>query len=294
VGEILAGEARRRLEETGTIYFDDYSVPAGSPVCYSYWVRAFDLARNLYPGKLANNCPEDGEYVCQRLYEETPPPAPIISGLKAKSNAVLVEWISSPVQDLYGFHIYRSTDEFSSGDFVACVLLDGTVRSERWKGTRPDCEDIPADPDPAVSFGTFLDKGIDPHQEFWYRVSGVDWLGNESEGGDISQIPAISTFTYTADRPAAPIVLAPTSSSDEGCGLLVCWQPAYDPNIHQGFVVFRGMSASGPYHQVSSIITANEFLDRSAIHGISYWYQVQAIDKEGMFSSPSDPVEYSY
>jgi hypothetical protein len=294
VGEILVGEARRRTEETGNIYFDDYSVPADSPVCYSYWVRAFDLARNLYPGKLANNCPDDGEYICQRLYEETPPPAPIISGLKAKSNAVLIEWISSPVQDLYGFHIYRSKDELSAGDFVACVLLDGTVKSERWKGTEPDCEDIPADPDPSASFGSYLDKGLDPHEEFWYRVSGVDWLGNESEGGDISKIPAISTFTYTADRPAAPTVLPPTSSVEEGCGLHVRWQPAYDPNLYLGFVVFRSISTSGPYHQVSSVLSTNEFLDTSAIHGISYWYVVQAIDKEGMLSAPSAPVEHSY
>lgn len=294
VGEILVGEAQRRLQEMGMIYFDDYSVPAGSPVCYSYWVRAFDLARNLYPGKLENNCPADGEYICQRLYEETPPPAPIISGLKAKSNAVLVEWISSPVQDLYGFHIYRAKDEFSPGEFVACVLLDGTVKSDRWTGTEPDCEGIPADPDPAATFGSYLDKGLDPHVELWYRVSAVDWLGNESEGGDISKIPAISTFTYTADRPKIPTVLPPTSSTPEGCGLVVRWLPAYDPEVYNGFVVSRSMSLSGPYHQVSSVLTTNEFFDQSAIHGVSYWYKVQAIDTNGTFSSPSAPVEYSY
>jgi hypothetical protein len=294
VGEILVGEARKRLEETGMIYFDDYSVPTGSPICYAYWIRAFDLARNLYPGKFANNCPDDDEYICQRLYEETPPPAPIISGLKAKSNAVVVEWISSPVQDLYGFHIYRSKDEFSPGEFVACVLLDGTVKSDRWTGKEPDCEDIPADPDPAATFGSFPDKGLDPHVEFWYRVSAVDWLGNESQDGDIARIPAISTFTYTADRPNVPTVLPPTTSTPEGCGLVVRWLPAYDPAIHTGFVVFCSSSPTGTYRQVSPILKANEFTDNSAIHGIDYWYKVQAIDTEGMFSAPSAPVEHSY
>jgi len=294
VGEVLVGEAERRLEETGAIYFDDGFVPEGSPVCYAYWVRAFDLARNLYPGRLGNGCPDEKEYICQRLYEETPPPAPIISGLNAKSNAVLIEWISSPVQDLYGFHIYRSKDEDSPGEFVACVLLDGTVKSERWAGTDPSCEEIPADPDPSTIFGSYLDKGLDPHVELWYRVSGVDWLGNESENGNIVEIPAISTFTYTADRPNTPIVLSPVPSSTEGCGLLVRWLPAFDPEIQAGFVVFRGTSVAGPYHQVSPILEANEFVDVSAIHGITYWYRVQAIDRNGVLSEPSAPVEHSY
>ena len=98
VGEILLKEAKKRLAETGNIYYEDYSVPEGSPICYAYWVRAFDMARNLYPGKWYNECPDTGEYICQRLYEETPPPVPIISGLKAKNDSVLVEWISSSGQ----------------------------------------------------------------------------------------------------------------------------------------------------------------------------------------------------
>ena len=39
----------------GHIWFDDFSVPEGSPLCYGYWVRAYDQAGNLYPGN--NGCP---------------------------------------------------------------------------------------------------------------------------------------------------------------------------------------------------------------------------------------------
>jgi hypothetical protein len=294
VGEVLVGEAEKRLEETGSIYYEDYSVPEGSPICYAYWVRAFDMERNLYPGKLGNACPDVGEYVCQRLYEETPPPAPIISGLKAKNNSVFVEWVSSPVQDLRAFHVYRAEKENDTPIFVACVFLDGTVSTTKWMGMHPLCDDIPADPDPAAVFGSFMDKGLEPNQVYWYRVAALDWLGNESERGNIKAIPAISTFTYSKDLPGTPTVLPPATAAPSGCGLVVRWEPSFDPAELSGFIVFRSTSLGGAYRQVSPVIEGNEFVDESAIRGISYWYRVQAMDLIGKLSEPSAAVEYSY
>ena len=294
VGEVLVREARKRLEETGRIYYEDYSVPEGSPICYAYWVRAFDMARNLYPGKFGNACPDVGEYVCQRLYEETPPPAPIISGLKAKNNSVFVEWVSSPVQDLRAFHVYRSEKENDTPIFVACIFLDGTVSPIPWAGMHPSCDDIPADPDPTAVFGSFMDKGLEPNQVYWYRVAAVDWLGNESERGDIEAIPAISTFTYSKDLPGTPTVLPPTTAAPSGCGLVVRWTPFFDPAELLGFIVFRSTSLGGAYRQVSPVVEGNEFVDQSAIRGITYWYRVQSMDLTGKLSEPSAAVEYSY
>ena len=71
-----------------------------------------------------------------RLLEQTAPPAPIVTGLRARDNAVLVEWIASPVQDLKAFHVYRSDDEFDQPTFLACVFIDGTIDSNKWNGPR--------------------------------------------------------------------------------------------------------------------------------------------------------------
>lgn len=293
-GEILVSDAKKRLADTGRIYYDDYSMGKDSPVCYAYWVRAFDMSRNLYPGKSSSGCPETGEYVCQRLYEETAPPPPIISALKARNNSVLVEWVASPIQDLRAFHIYRSAKEDDPPVFVGCVLTDGTVMSTKWPGMKPKCEDIPAEPNPTAVKGSFEDKGVEPNKVFYYRVAAVDWLGNESEAAKLTEIPAISTFTYSADPPGMPVVSPPSPAGGTGCGLVVRWTPAFDSAKYEGFLVFRGTASAGPFRQVSSALTKNEFADATALRGVDYWYRVQAMDKTGKLSQPSAAVLYKY
>ncbi len=294
VGEITLAEAKKRKAEAGMMYFDDFTRPAGSPICYAYWVRAFDNARNVYSGKGTDGCPESGEYICQRLYEEIAPPFPVISGLTARNNEVVVEWLSSPIQDLRAFHIYRGEREDSAPVFIGCVLNDGTVQSEKWKGMKPKCEDIPAEPNPTAVKGVFEDKTVKPNAVYFYRVAAVDWLGNESESKNLLKIPASSTFTYSKDLPNTPVVLPLSGVPTAGCDFTVRWTPTYDTAKVAGFLVFRGMAETGPFRQVSPIVTKNEFIDTTVIRGSAYWYRVQSIDKLGKLSKPSPAVQYKY
>jgi hypothetical protein len=296
VGEVTATDAENQLATTGRAYYEDYTVPEGSPLCYAYWVRAFDASGNVREGNAAV-CPQlESEYVCQRLRERVPPPVPTIVGLKARSEKVIVEWASAPIQDLRAFHIYRSLREDDDPGFVASVDLDGVASPDKWEGTRPSCGEIPAAIDAAALILSFTDEGVDPKETYWYRVSALDWVGNESEGGSLRDIPAISTFTYTREEPRTPVVLPPVSEDvpAAGCGLIVRWAPTYDAALHRGFLVFRSTSSSGGYRQVSQIVQANEFEDRSAARGEEYWYRVQAMAPDGRLSEPSKPVRYSY
>ena len=299
VGEVRLKDAEDLLAKTGQIYFEDYSVPNGSPLCYAFWVRAFDHAGNLYSGHYG--CPVDPvdpggypEYACQRLYEETPPPYPIITALKARDGAVQIEWISSPIQDLRAFHIYRSDKENDPPVFVGCVLSDGTPYAGPWTGMKPDCADIPGEANPAAAHGAYLDQTVKANRLYWYRVSALDWLGNESEGADLVQIPAISTFTYDRDLPAVPVLSPPGASAPAGCGLIVRWTPAFDPLALKGILVFRSRSEPGNYRQVSGLIQAEEFEDLTALRGRDYWYRLQAMALDGTLSEPSAPVRYRY
>ena len=220
---------------------------------------------------------------------------PIISALKAKNNAVVVEWISSPIQDLKAFHIYRSEKENDVPSFVGCVWKDGTVESSEWMGTKPSCGDIPAEADPQTVAGAFSDTTVIPNTIYWYRVSALDWLGNESEGKDLTKIPAVSTFSFSKDLPKTPVLLpSSVSTVKPDCGLAVKWTPNYDPSKFGGFVVFRSLSMSGPYRQVSAIVKGNEFVDEETHRGTVYWYRIQSIDTRGKLSEPSPPVKYQY
>jgi len=292
IGDVPLGDANVMYAAGGAIWFEDFSVPQDSPLCYGYWVRAYDQAGNLYPGK--NGCPaRPEEYRCARLRERTPPPVPVMTGLRARNNGVLVEWISSPVQDLRAFHVYRSDTELGPPQFLACVFTDGTVSATPWKGLPPSCDDVPAVPDPLAARGSYLDATAAPHRVYWYRVSALDWLGNESDGSHITDIPSSSTFTYTSDLPIAPSVLPPAPSAGVGCGLEVSWTPPFDPAALQGFVVFRAV-AGRPYRQVSAILDVNSFTDPSARRGVDYLYCVQSIDHTGLLSRPSLPVLHRY
>ena len=124
-------------------------------------------------------------------------------------------------------------------------------------------------------------------------VSALDWLGNESDGSAIEDIPSSSTFSYTSDLPMTPAVQTPATSVGVGCGLEVAWGPTFDPASLQGFVVFRA-AAGDAYRQVSGILPGNSFTDVTARRGVDYLYCVQSIDPIGVLSQPSIPVLHRY
>jgi hypothetical protein len=292
VGDIPVGDAIAMFLVHGVIAFDDYSVPANSPLCYAYWIRAYDFAGNLYPGDV-HGCPRSGEYLCAALRDKTPPQLPVLTALRARNHGVELEWIGAPEPDLRAFHIYRAESPTGAPDFLACVFTDGTVSPFPWTGLVPPCAAIPAIADPLSAHGSYLDTKAEPHRIYWYRVSALDWLGNESSAGDLTVIPADSTFAYTSDLPTTPAILPQALPLPDGCGLGVMWDPPYDPAAVQGFVVFRA-AAGQPYRQVSGVIRGNGFDDDTARRGVDYFYRVQAVDAAGTLSEPSAPVLHRY
>lgn len=290
VGQVSRAESAKEADTTGMISFEDHALPPGSPLCYAYWVRAFDAAQNLYQGRHGFPASPE-EYVCQRLVEETAPPTPVITGLKARDRAVLVEWVASPVQDLCAFHIYRSDADSDPPTFLGCVLRDGTTLASPWTGIQPCCADTPVEPEPLPVRGSFLDQGLEPNHVYWYRVSALDWLGTESEKHDLTRLPAISTFTYERGLPPTPTVLVATAGP--GPGLLVTWQLPAGAEV-AGALVYRSTAPDGVYRQVSPPTQGTSFADIAALRGVDYCYRVQSIDRSGRLSQPSAPVKYRY
>jgi len=240
-----------------SLSYKDFTVPPGSPICYRYTIKAYDLSQNLS---------DTSKTVCQKLREETPPAPPIIAGLKARDGAIKVEWVSSPVQDLFGFMVYRAEKEDGKYKRVSDTLIFPTVI---------DCDDIPATNIWAAdSVFSFIDTTVEEKKVYWYRVRAADYGANV---GDPS-VP-IETYTYNLGPPPTPIALQITQPAGV-CALLIEWKPEYKKE-YAGFVVFRSSDPAEGYRQISPILRESKFLDNTVIGNKDYYYKVQYFATNG-------------
>jgi hypothetical protein len=240
-----------------SLKFNDFTVPPSSPICYRYSIKAYDRSQNLS---------DTSRTVCQKLREETPPAPPVIAGLKARDRAIKVEWVSSPVQDLFGFIVERAEKE--AGPYIR-------VSDSLKFPTAVSCEDIPATNIWAAdSVFSFADTTVQEKKVYWYRVRAADYGGNIGN----PSVP-IETYTYDLGAPPTPFNLGASQPSGQ-CALEISWRPAYD-TTYSGFVVFRSTNSSGGYLQISPIVRGNKFLDNKIIANREYWYKVQYFAKNG-------------
>jgi len=242
-----------------TLKYNDFTVPPSSPICYRYTIKAYDRSQNLS---------DTSKTVCQKLREETPPAPPVIAGLKARDKAIKVEWVSSPVQDLFGFMVDRAEKEGGTYKRISdSLIFDEEV----------DCEDIPATNTWAAdSVFSFIDTTVEEKKVYWYRIRAADYGGNI---GDPS-VP-IETYTYNIGPPPKPDHLKVNQLSGKvKCALLIEWKPLYDTE-YSGFVVFRSSDPAEGYRQISPIIRENRFLDNKIIANKDYYYKVQYFATNG-------------
>jgi hypothetical protein len=241
-----------------SLKYKDFTVPPGSPICYRYTIKAYDKSQNLS---------DTSRTVCQKLREETPPAPPVLAGLKARNGAVKVEWIPSPVQDLFGFIVERA--EKDTGDYKR--ISDSLIFP-----TAIDCEDIPATNIWAAdSVFSFIDTTVEEKKVYWYRVRAADYGGNMGN----PSIP-LETYTYNIYPPPTPTDINITQPSDK-CALLIEWKPEYDKKEYYGFVIFRSSNSTNGYRQISTFIKGNKFLDNKIIANKDYYYKIQYFAKNG-------------
>jgi len=277
-----------------TVAFRDMTIPKNSPVCYSYWIKAYDKVQNM-SGTWPFPSPNE-QTVCQRLRDRTPPDPAIISGLFAREHGVRVEWIAAPVQDIRAYQVYRADQESGPYKFVGGMTVEPPpipphiLTSPYQPPPLVKCDTIPLVTIDSMSMGAFTDETAVAKKIYWYKVLGVDQSGNESP---VAKAAPMSTFTYTAAPPAAPVITAVTASTSAPFELIVSWTPTFDPATTQGFAVFRADSQAGLYRQVGTVVKASEFHDNVVVRGVTYWYKVVGVDISGQVSQPSAVVSGS-
>lgn len=284
-----------RAETAGRMYFIDRTIPAGSPLCYAYWIKAKDSSDNISGAFPIPSIPERDEIVCQRLRDLTPPEPALISGLHARDRAIRVEWMGPPTQDTRAYHVYRAEGkdpklEPPVGDFkwVGGMTIElppalPAILTAPYKPSAiPICDRISVQATPWMSQGYFDDRTVDPKKTYWFRVVGIDYDGNETP---LNRAAAISTFTFTRAVAAAPI-LDMAAVQTEPCGVTLQWSPTFDPSVHAGFIVYRSTTAAGAFTPiVVSPLKENHFTDIQVARGKTYWYRVATMFHTGRLSA---------
>ena len=274
-----------------SVSFRDQTIPKNSPVCYSYWIKAYDQVQNMsgtWPFPSSNE-----QTVCQRLRDRTPPDPAIISGLFARESGIRVEWIAPPVQDIRAYQVYRADQETGPYKFVGGMTVEPPptpphiLTSPYQPPPLVKCDTIPLITIDSMSMGSFTDETAVAKTIYWYKVLGVDQNGNESP---VAKAVPMSTFTYTSAPPSAPLITAVTASTSTPFELVVSWTPAFNAATTQGFAVFRSDSQAGLYRQVGTVLKASEFHDNVVVKNVTYWYKIVRLDISGQVSQPSTAV----
>ena len=278
-----------------TVTFEDRTVPAGSPLCYSYWVKALDRTQNRSGSWPVPN-PLTERTVCQRLRDKTPPDPAIISGLFARDRAIRVEWVGPPVQDIRAYHVYRSGAEGGPYAWVGGMTVEpppvppAVLMAPYKPAALPTCDTIPLVTIESMSIGSFLDAKVSAKDTYWYKVVGIDQSGNEAP---LDKAAPISTFAFTTATPPVPTVISISATTAAPFGLTVRWMPSFDPATQLGFAVFRSDRVDGLYRQIGTLLGAAEYQDNNVVRGATYWYRVLQMDRSGQVSAPSPPASGS-
>ncbi|MBL7809164.1 MAG: hypothetical protein JNN28_15190 [Saprospiraceae bacterium] len=289
LGEITRDSLLRAISIGNTAYADR-TIPVGSSVCYAYWIKAIDKSGNRSGDFPFPNPVERAQIPCERLRDRTAPEPALISGLFARDNAILVEWIAPPTPDTRAYHVYRAEEvtpqvEPSPNDFKWVggmtvekpPVLPVNLTAPYKPLNLSTCEVIPVEATETMSNGALIDKTVVKHKVYWYKVVGIDFDGNE---GLLKKAVAASTFTFDSKAAPAPLIESIGQQNDT-CGIRLQWLPGFDKKLHRGFLLYKSLDPAGPFIQVTSLLEQNTYLDKQVVKGRQYWYKLAIVERTG-------------
>ena len=183
-----------------------------------------------------------------------PLPKPPVD-VKATTNLphmIHLRWKASPTSDVVYYKVYRSP--FAIGFY-----------SYRAKTTN-----------------TFYDDKVsEDGKVYYYKISAVDKDGLESP------LPKTPVYGKTLDKPSAPIITAAKISFNQA---IITWEPG-DSRADRYDVIRTNWDDLRIKKKVYKNIYGTKFVDKSMRPGIKYTYRIIEIDKNGLRSESSKPVE---
>ncbi|MBD2700808.1 hypothetical protein IC229_09175 [Spirosoma sp. BT702] len=232
----------RLLATTDTTFTDETALEGST---YYYYLRAEDQA-----GNGANTLPIQVSHP-----DLTPPASP--TGLVAQTDTtghVRLSWKGNTESDLAGYFVYRGLTQ-SDDNYAQLQLAPHKLATYR---------------------DTLLRNN---RNAFYYRVTAVDKMGNESK-------PALLTVRLPDRRP--PITPHLQTLTATGDSVQVIWQASSSEDVRVYHVLRQNENDAKPTYQIVGRTSANRFSDRNVASG-TYRYAIQAVDSTGNTSQPSIP-----
>lgn len=134
---------------------------------------------------------------------------------------------------------------------------------------------------------TFADETVAPATTYYYRVKGVNILGDGVASANVTA----TTATYTIPAKVAGVTASARNGSVE-----INWTAQLEVS---GYLVKRATAAGGPYSTLATV-TANTYTDATVVNGTTYYYVIAAQNSLGegaasdeQIATPNN-IDYAY
>ncbi|WP_456386862.1 fibronectin type III domain-containing protein [Desulfolithobacter sp.] len=218
---------------------------------YFYSIKA----RNIV-GVLSKDAP-----VVSAITKGAPPPPSKVRAIEGQPRRVDLFWTRVTDPDVKGYAIWRSSS--ASGPFKQIDFVDGR-----------DSQNFTDD-------GTWGNPLLD-HTRYFYKIQSINVVDVRSRDSAI-----VSAITKPAPRPVSGL----QAKSRLFRQVVLTWSPNPEPDIST-YQIFRGETMDRVTDRVDSVkAEQTTFIDRGLKDGRTYWYQVRAVDRDGLTGQMSNPVQ---
>ena len=218
---------------------------------YFYTVRT----RNIV-GVESENAP-----VVSATTKGVPRPPTQLQAFDRQPRKVPLSWTAPPDPEVVGYAVFRSLQE--DGDFQQIDYVSGRETQQY------------------VDNGSW-DHPLKDKTTYWYRLRSVNVVHAQSP----------DSATVHATTKAAPgAVQGLVAQSGLFRRIELHWQANPEPDI-SGYEIFRGTIIDGVHTKISSTgPDTTHYTDSGLSDGRTYWYQVRAIDRDGLIGARSATIQ---
>jgi len=229
-------------------------IDKGQPNGYSRYGKLKDNSSYFYTIRTRNVV--DIESSDSRVILATtmgpPQPPTNLQAIGRQPRKVPLAWTAAPNPEIVGYAIYRAAQP--AGPFVQIDYVNGRERQQY------------------VDDGSW-DSPLASDTTYWYRLRSVN----------VVEVQSPDSSTVSATTKAAP---TPVTGVQATSGLFrrieLSWQPNSEPDI-QAYEIYRGSVESNINTRVSSVKPdLSTYTDTSLGDSRTYWYQIRAIDQDGL------------